>query len=105
MKSLDDYLPIVGEKVVGQIYQKAHRLINKHIVHINSTAYGRGVAEILNNLIVLLNDVDVISRKIPAVRPKIEYHWEERSHQASISGGRSINRRENFLTIQSSQGE
>lgn len=59
MKSLDDYLPIVGEKVVGQIYQKAHRLINKHIVHINSTAYGGGVAEILNNLIVLLNDIGV----------------------------------------------
>jgi trehalose synthase len=59
MKSLDDYLPLVGEKVAGQIYQKAHRLINKHIVHINSTAHGGGVAEILNNLIVLLNDIGV----------------------------------------------
>jgi trehalose synthase len=61
MKSLDDYLPIVGEKVVGNIHRKAHRLINKHIVHINSTAYGGGVAEILNNLIVLLNDIGVDS--------------------------------------------
>jgi len=61
MKSLDDYLPIVGENVLGQIYQKAHRLLNKHIVHINSTAYGGGVAEILNNLIVLLNDIGVDS--------------------------------------------
>jgi len=61
MKSLDDYLPIVGEKVVGHIHQKAHRLINKHIVHINSTAHGGGVAEILNNLIVLLNDIGVDS--------------------------------------------
>lgn len=59
MKSLDDYLPIVGEKVVGQLYQKARRLINRHVVHINSTAYGGGVAEILNNLIVLLNDIGV----------------------------------------------
>jgi len=61
MKSLDDYLPIVGENVLGQIYQKAHRLLNKHIVHINSTAHGGGVAEILNNLIVLLNDIGVDS--------------------------------------------
>jgi trehalose synthase len=61
MKSLDDYLPIVGEKVVGRIYQKALRLINKHIVHINSTAYGGGVAEILNNLVVLFNDIGVDS--------------------------------------------
>jgi trehalose synthase len=59
MKSLDDYLPIVGEKVVGRIHQKAHRLVNKHIVHINSTAHGGGVAEILNNLVVLLNDIGV----------------------------------------------
>jgi trehalose synthase len=58
---MDDYLPIVGEKVLGQIYQKARRLVNKHIVHINSTAHGGGVAEILNNLIVLLNDIGVDS--------------------------------------------
>lgn len=61
MKSLDDYLPIVGEKVVGSIHRKAHRLVKKHIVHINSTAHGGGVAEILNNLIVLLNDIGVDS--------------------------------------------
>lgn len=59
MKSLDDYLPIVGEKVLGNIYQKAHRLINKHIVHINSTAHGGGVAEILNNLVLLMNDIGI----------------------------------------------
>ncbi|MFB0565624.1 MAG: glycosyltransferase [Candidatus Aminicenantaceae bacterium] len=59
MKSMDDYLPIVGEKIIGNIYQRAHRLINKHIVHINSTAHGGGVAEILNNLIVLLNDIGI----------------------------------------------
>jgi trehalose synthase len=61
MKNLDDYLPIVGEKVLGQIYQKAHRLLNKHVVHINSTAHGGGVAEILNNIVVLLNDIGVDS--------------------------------------------
>jgi trehalose synthase len=59
MKNLDDYFPIVGEKVIGNIYQKAHRLINKHIVHINSTAQGGGVAEILNNLVLLMNDVGI----------------------------------------------
>ncbi len=59
MKSLDDYLPVVGEKVIGNIYKKAHRLMNKHIVHINSTAHGGGVAEILNNLVLLMNDVGI----------------------------------------------
>lgn len=59
MRSLDDYLPIVGEKVIGNIYQKAHRLANKHVVHINSTAHGGGVAEILNSLVILLNDIGI----------------------------------------------
>ena len=61
MRSMDDYLPIVGEEVIGNIFQRAHRLMNKHIVHINSTAHGGGVAEILNSLIVLLNDVGIDS--------------------------------------------
>lgn len=59
MKSLEDYLPIAGEKAIGGIFQKAHKLANKHIVHINSTAHGGGVAEILNNLVILMNDVGV----------------------------------------------
>lgn len=59
MKSLDDYLPLVGEKIIGNIYKKAHRLANKHIVHINSTGHGGGVAEILNTLVLLMNDVGV----------------------------------------------
>lgn len=59
MKSLDDYLPIVGEKVIASIYQKAHRLTKKHIVHINSTGHGGGVAEILNNLVLLMNDIGI----------------------------------------------
>jgi trehalose synthase len=59
MRGLEDYLPIVGEKVMAELYRNAHRLMNRHIVHINSTAYGGGVAEILNNLIILMNDVGV----------------------------------------------
>jgi trehalose synthase len=59
MKNLDDYLPVVGEKIIGDIYQKAHRLTSKHVVHINSTGHGGGVAEILNSLVLLMNDVGV----------------------------------------------
>ena len=59
MNNLDDYLPVVGEKIIGNIYQKAHRLTNKHVVHINSTGHGGGVAEILNSLVLLMNDVGV----------------------------------------------
>jgi trehalose synthase len=59
MKRMEDYLPIVGEKVVYDIYQKATKLYDRHLLHINSTFIGGGVAEILNNLVPLMNDIGV----------------------------------------------
>ncbi len=56
MKQMEDYLPIVGEKTIYSIYKKASELYNKHLVHVNSTFIGGGVAEILNNLVPLTND-------------------------------------------------
>lgn len=93
MKSLDDYLPIVGEKVLGEIYQKAHRLINRHIVQINSTAHGGGVAEILNNLIVLLNDIGIDSGWRVLIGPSDFFTVTKKFHNALQ--GSSINLSDN----------
>jgi len=93
MKSLDDYLPIVGEKVIGNIYKKARHLINKHIVHINSTAYGGGVAEILNNLIVLLNDIGVDAGWRVLIGPSDFFSVTKKFHNALQ--GNSINLSQN----------
>lgn len=57
MKRMEDYLPIVGEKVLYNIYQKAAKLYERHLLHVNSTFIGGGVAEILNNLVPLTNDI------------------------------------------------
>ena len=56
MKKLSDYRHIVGDAVIGEIYQKAKRLYGKRILHINSTFIGGGVAEILNSLAPLMNN-------------------------------------------------
>ena len=61
MLSVEDYRFIVPDKILADIYAKAHRLYRKHILHINSTYLGGGVAEILESLILLLNDVGVDS--------------------------------------------
>lgn len=58
-KSLDDYRAVVGDQVVGEIYAKARPLQGKHIVHVNSTSQGGGVAEILSSLVPLMNDVGI----------------------------------------------
>ena len=59
MKSLDDYRELVGDKVIGEIYRKARGLQGKSIVHVNSTFMGGGVAEILDSLVPLMNDVGI----------------------------------------------
>ena len=57
MPTLDEYRDIVGQKIIHQIYQKARALYGKHIVHINSTYIGGGVAVILKRLVPLMNDI------------------------------------------------
>ncbi len=56
-KRLEDYRNIVGDEVMAQIYRKARRLYGKHILHINSTYQGGGVAEMLWSLVPLMNDI------------------------------------------------
>lgn len=59
MKNLSDYRKIVGDKVISEIYKKARKLYGKRILQINSTYLGGGVAEILNSLAPLMNDVGI----------------------------------------------
>ncbi|MBU4149440.1 MAG: glycosyl transferase family 1, partial [Candidatus Omnitrophica bacterium] len=57
--SLKDYRNIVGEELIKKIYEEAAPLDKKHVEHVNSTYYGGGVAEILNSLTLLMNDVGI----------------------------------------------
>jgi len=59
MHSLEDYKEIVGVNVIGEIHRKASKLYGKHILHINSTYQGGGVAEILNSFVPLMNDIGI----------------------------------------------
>ena len=55
MRTLEDYRDIVGDDIIAEIYRLARPLYGKKILHINSTYYGGGVAEILYSLVPLLN--------------------------------------------------
>jgi trehalose synthase len=55
--SLNDYKPIVGAEVIGQLHRLAERLGPRRFVHVNSTRSGGGVAEILSRAVPLLNQV------------------------------------------------
>jgi trehalose synthase len=62
--SLDDYLGIVGEEEVNSVKALAEKLTRKSVTHVNSTAFGGGVAEMLQNLVPLMKDVG------------LDVHWE-----------------------------
>ena len=59
MRNLDNYREIVGDEVISGIYRKARKLYGKHFLQINSTYYGGGVAEILDSLVPLMNNVGI----------------------------------------------
>ncbi len=56
---LESYNRFVGKKVTKEIRHNAETLQGKHLVHINATPSGGGVAEILNSLVFLMNDVGI----------------------------------------------
>ena len=57
MLSLEDFRYIESDERLAGIYSKAVRLYGKHIVHLNATFQGGGVAEMLYPLSLLMNDV------------------------------------------------
>ncbi len=61
---LDDYKNIVGAAYIDELKYLAQALKGKTVKMVNSTAVGGGVAEMLNQLVPLLNEVEV------------KTHWE-----------------------------
>ena len=58
-RMIEDYRKVVGNHIIDEIYEKAEEIKGKHIVHINSTSRGGGVAEILTSLVPLMNDIGI----------------------------------------------
>lgn len=56
-KALDDYRFIVGDEVIAGIHSLAEPLQGARVVHVNATAFGGGVAEMLVTLVPLMRDV------------------------------------------------
>lgn len=57
LRSIEDYIAIVGDQVIASLHRKASRIYNKHMFHLNSTFQGGGVAEILSRLVPMMNDI------------------------------------------------
>jgi hypothetical protein len=60
--SLEDYEAIIGRSRLDELHFLARARRNKSVKMVNSTAMGGGVAEMLNRLIPLLNELEVATR-------------------------------------------
>lgn len=56
---LDDYVPLLGQAEVDEIRTLASKLTGRTVQMVNSTAMGGGVAEILNRLIPLMQELQL----------------------------------------------
>lgn len=59
MANIEDYIPIAGESVIEDLRLLARKLEGRKIQHVNSTSMGGGVAEILNRMVPLLQELGV----------------------------------------------
>ncbi len=59
LAGVEDYEPLIGGETVQRILRKASRLRDLHVVHVNSTYDGGGVAEILASLTLLMNGAGI----------------------------------------------
>ncbi len=56
---LDRYRRFVGEEVLAHIYRAAEPLAGLHVLHVNTTAEGGGVAELLQSLLPLMEELGI----------------------------------------------
>lgn len=62
MSLLDDYAAVAGEDVIDHLRQLAAPLRGATLVHVNSTRAGGGVAEILNKMVPLTEELGIATR-------------------------------------------
>jgi trehalose synthase len=85
MGKLEDYIPIAGRGVVDDLMLAAEKLKGRSIQMVNSTAVGGGVAEILNRMVPLFNELG-INTKWDVIRGGREFFSVTKKFHNAIHG-------------------
>lgn len=83
--SLEAYRGIVGDAPLGEIRDLAEGLRGARVVHINATAFGGGVAEILQSLVPLMRDVG-LSAEWQVIRGEAEFFRVSKAFHNGLQG-------------------
>jgi trehalose synthase len=59
MYDIEDYREIIGDELFFNLFKKAEKFTSKTVLNINSTAQGGGVAEMLESLVILMNELGI----------------------------------------------
>jgi len=57
LRQVDDFRGVVSDSALEELRSAASALQGASVVHVNATNYGGGVAEILDNFVLLMNDL------------------------------------------------
>ncbi|MBA7478481.1 Trehalose synthase [subsurface metagenome] len=103
MLSLEDYRHIVPDETLAEIYVRARGLYGKHIVHLNATYQGGGVAEILYSLVLLMNDVGINTGWRILHGSQVFFEVTKKFHNALQGGKLNLSDRKKRLYLQVNQ--
>ena len=59
MHDIEDYRQIIGDELFFNLFKKAGKFTSKTVLNISSSAQGGGVAEILESLVILMNELGI----------------------------------------------
>jgi trehalose synthase len=62
VRTLEHYRAVTPPGTVDMLYRASERVRGRHFVHVNSTRLGGGVAEMLQRIVPLLNELGVVTR-------------------------------------------
>ena len=98
---VDQYLKLVPPEISEQLVQLAQELRHLRFIHINSTATGGGVAEILQSLVPLMNGLGVATERV-AINPSARFfHTTKRIHNLLQGAEGALSPKEMELYLQS----
>ncbi|MGE5588552.1 MAG: glycosyltransferase [Clostridia bacterium] len=81
-KSLNDYGRVAGEDAIEEAKALAEPLKGAQVLHVNSTAYGGGVAEILHTIVPLMRDIGLEATWMAIEAPPAFFDFTKALHNA-----------------------
>jgi trehalose synthase len=99
-QSIEEYIPVVGEDKIAELKSIAAGLKGARVLHINSTAYGGGVAELLRSHIPILRSLGIdaqwvvipgdddffsVTKSFHNALQGGEYHLDDRAKEAYLA--------------------